>query len=330
MHRSATILSLILTASAAAQVSSVNLGNYTLTQTINLPTPSLTECSANPYDWDNGHLYGMSDNGTFIVEMTLTGVPLSTMILSGFEDTEALTYLGGGQFVIAEERLRSLYRFTYIPGGTLVRSTLLTVSLDTPGDNDGIEGVTFEPRTGLYFAVKEKTPERILRVVANFPAGTGTVTDLFGPASLGLLDLSDVTVLSTVPSLLGTPDQDNLLILSQASARLIKCSRTGQVLGTLDLMGISAAAEGVAMDPLGTIYITDETPKLFIFKPRPCYANCDGSSVAPVLTANDFQCFLNLFASGASAANCDSSTTAPVLTGNDFQCFLNAFAAGCS
>jgi hypothetical protein len=60
-----------------------------------------------------------------------------------------------------------------------------------------------------------------------------------------------------------------------------------------------------------------------------CYANCDGSSATPVLNANDFQCFLNAFASGQSYANCDQSTTAPVLNANDFQCFLNAFASGC-
>jgi hypothetical protein len=63
---------------------------------------------------------------------------------------------------------------------------------------------------------------------------------------------------------------------------------------------------------------------------QPCYANCDGSTVAPVLTANDFQCFLNKFAGGESYANCDGSTASPTLTANDFQCFLNRYAAGCS
>lgn len=61
-----------------------------------------------------------------------------------------------------------------------------------------------------------------------------------------------------------------------------------------------------------------------------CYANCDGSTTAPVLSANDFNCFLNAFAAGDSYANCDGSTTAPVLSANDFNCFLNAFAAGCT
>lgn len=59
-----------------------------------------------------------------------------------------------------------------------------------------------------------------------------------------------------------------------------------------------------------------------------CYANCD-CSVASSLTANDFQCFLNTFASNSALANCDSSQGNPMLTANDFQCFLNRFSASC-
>ena len=61
----------------------------------------------------------------------------------------------------------------------------------------------------------------------------------------------------------------------------------------------------------------------------PCYANCDGSSIPPVLNVSDFSCFLNSFASGQPYANCDGSTTPPVLNVQDFACFLNAFGAGC-
>ena len=64
--------------------------------------------------------------------------------------------------------------------------------------------------------------------------------------------------------------------------------------------------------------------------PPVCYANCDGSSGTPVLTSNDFQCFLDQFAAGSSYANCDGSTGSPTLTSNDFQCFLNSYAAGCT
>jgi hypothetical protein len=61
-----------------------------------------------------------------------------------------------------------------------------------------------------------------------------------------------------------------------------------------------------------------------------CYANCDGSTAAPVLTVSDFTCFLNLYAAGDTWANCDGSSVAPVLGVNDFVCFQALYAAGCS
>jgi len=60
-----------------------------------------------------------------------------------------------------------------------------------------------------------------------------------------------------------------------------------------------------------------------------CYANCDGSTGSPLLTANDFTCFINAYAAASSAANCDQSTGNPLLTANDFTCFINAYATGC-
>ena len=63
---------------------------------------------------------------------------------------------------------------------------------------------------------------------------------------------------------------------------------------------------------------------------EPCYANCDGSTTAPILNVNDLACFLNHFAAGDTYANCDGSTTPPVLNVLDFSCFLNEFAAGCT
>ena len=60
-----------------------------------------------------------------------------------------------------------------------------------------------------------------------------------------------------------------------------------------------------------------------------CYPNCDDSTGAPALTANDFQCFINKYAGNDFYANCDGSTGTPALTANDFQCFINTYAAGC-
>ncbi len=60
-----------------------------------------------------------------------------------------------------------------------------------------------------------------------------------------------------------------------------------------------------------------------------CYANCDCSAVAPLLSAGDFTCFITKFRAGDAYANCDGSTGSPLLTAADFTCFLNAFRAGC-
>jgi hypothetical protein len=69
-----------------------------------------------------------------------------------------------------------------------------------------------------------------------------------------------------------------------------------------------------------------------------CYANCDGSTVEPILNVEDFACFINELTMAKTLppqqqlthyANCDQSTTVPVLNVEDFTCFINAFAAGC-
>jgi hypothetical protein len=57
-----------------------------------------------------------------------------------------------------------------------------------------------------------------------------------------------------------------------------------------------------------------------------CYANCDG---AVGLTASDFICFLMTYSNGSSYANCDQSTIPPVLNANDFVCFLSYYTRAC-
>ena len=70
-------------------------------------------------------------------------------------------------------------------------------------------------------------------------------------------------------------------------------------------------------------------PVLRVTFTRPCYPNCDGSTVAPVLNVNDFICFQQKYAAGDPYANCDGSSIPPILNVNDFICFSTAFAGGC-
>jgi hypothetical protein len=75
---------------------------------------------------------------------------------------------------------------------------------------------------------------------------------------------------------------------------------------------------------------TSATATVTLVYGEACYANCDGSTTAPVLNVADFTCFLQRFAAGESYANCDGSTTVPVLNVADFTCFLQRFATGCN
>jgi hypothetical protein len=69
-----------------------------------------------------------------------------------------------------------------------------------------------------------------------------------------------------------------------------------------------------------------------------CHANCDSSTMLPLLNVDDFTCFINKFAEAQSLppgeqlshyANCDNSTVAPVLNIDDFTCFISRYATGC-
>lgn len=70
-------------------------------------------------------------------------------------------------------------------------------------------------------------------------------------------------------------------------------------------------------------------PAVAWFQTPYCYANCDGSTAAPILTAADLTCFMDRYMAGDPRADCDGRATTPVLDIHDFQCFLTRYAAGC-
>lgn len=253
-----------------AAITSVNLANYQHTATINLSAiTAAEEASAVTFNKDNGHLFVLGDEGSAILEITTSGSVVSSMALSGFDDTEGLTYIGSGQFVITEERIQTAYRLTYTAGGSVSRSSLPSVVLGSYVGNAGIEGISYEFSSGQFFTVKEKAPMGVYADTLNFTSGTAIITPLFDPALLGTLDLSDIAVLSNVTSLTGTADQNNLLIFSQESARLLEVSRTGQILSSFDFSAIASDAEGVTIDGNGVIYVAGEAPAIYVLTPVP-------------------------------------------------------------
>ncbi|HJZ81348.1 MAG TPA: SdiA-regulated domain-containing protein, partial [Pyrinomonadaceae bacterium] len=243
------------TRSVLPPVTSVDLSNYARIGRFDLPEPTRTahppnsllaqEASAVTYDWDSDTLFVVGDGGTSVVQVTKTGQLIDSMTLApgpspqgtDFFDTEGITYMGAGKFVILEERYRQANLFTYVPGGILHKTDVQTVKLGTTIGNIGLEGISYDPLTSGFICVKEKDPQSIFQTGIDFVAGTATngsptatsSADLFNPALANLADFSDVFALSNRPSLNGHPDYSHLLVLSQESGQIINIDRNGNI-----------------------------------------------------------------------------------------------------
>jgi len=254
---------------ANAAVTSVDLSNYHLAGTYALPGGIADEASSVTWNWDTNTLFTLGDEGDAIVQVSKTGQLINSMSLTGFLDTEGMTYIGNGKFVITEERRQQAFLLTYNANGTVDKTALQMAQLgpqlgDGGAGNVGIEGISYDPRTGTFITVKEKTPQAVNSHNINFTTGGVTTSSLFNP-SLGVADLSDVQVLSTV---IGSgADADNLLLFSQETGRLLEVTRTGTVLSFFNLAGVGNA-EGVTIDADGNIYIVGEDPTLYVLAPN--------------------------------------------------------------
>jgi uncharacterized protein YjiK len=267
-----------IAALAAAQSASaaplINLQTYVVTGNYTLDSLGGMglEASAVAYARDRGSLFFVGDEGTGVVEVSLTGQTLGSMSFnwsgtgSSNNDAEGLTYLGNGRLVVVDERPQIAYRFDYVNGGSVALNSqpkvAITGSTANVG-NVGTEGISFDPATGNYYSVKQDGPVELRRHTLDFanPANsTSTVLFSGSTALFGLNSLSDVQTLSGVDALAGTDAADNLLLLSLDSRKLVELDPTsGQVLSMFDLTSVtSQAIEGVTVDENGTIYLVAE------------------------------------------------------------------------
>jgi len=286
------ILALAACGAASAQAAgSIDLSRYSVSGSYALDTlfgtsgqgVSGLEASAVTYARDRGTLFYVGDEGTGVVEISKTGQTLSTMRFIGGSnggwptastnhDSEGLTYLGNGVLVVAEERLQDAYRFTYTGNVNYNQANVTSgvnlanaqgVSIGGNAGNNGLEGISYDPRNGSFVSIKQQSPQDILAGALSFAAGTAgvsTMSQLFNPDLMGLTTLSDIQTLSPVDALAGTAAADNLLVLSLGSRKLIEVNRAGQVLSFFDLSNVAPhnAIEGVTIDENGTIYLVAE------------------------------------------------------------------------
>jgi uncharacterized protein YjiK len=279
--------------------SSYDLNNYTQTGSFALQYATSgtnllnAEASGVTYDKDTDSLFVVGDGGTSVVQIAKSdGHVLDSMTLNAgdFLDTEGITYVGGGKFVLVEERLRQADLFTYVPGGTLRRADVQSVKLGATVGNVGIEGITFDAKSGGYIAVRQSQPTNIFQAAINFAGGSATASDgtpilpttdnppvLFDAAKTGLSAFNDVFSFSNiVPS--SAPDYDNVVVIGAPDGKIVKTDRTGKVSSSL-YMSATAQNEGVTMGSDGTLYAVGEQaagpslPGLTVFKPTTTKSN---------------------------------------------------------
>ena len=264
----------LLLATGAQAAAALDLSRYSLSASYSLDVLGGRglEASAVTYARDRGTLFFVGDEGLGVVEISRTGQTVGTMSFdwtgtgSTHNDTEGLAYLGNGQLVVVDERPQMAYRFSFTNGGTVALNAQAKVALTGSAvsvGNVGTEGISFDPRDGSFFSVKQDNPAQLRQHTVNFAVGGGTSTNdvlLSGASSvLGLNSLSDVQTLAGVDALVGTTAADNLLLLSLDSLKLVEVTRSGTILGALDLSRFTTQAiEGVTIDEKGVIYLVAE------------------------------------------------------------------------
>lgn len=279
------VSALLLAVNTAQAASSINLNTYSVSAIYDLDILNGTkggisglEASAVTYAADRNSLFFVGDEGTGVIETSLTGQTKGYMNFnwagtgSTKHDTEGLTYIGNGQLVVSEERLQDAYKFNFVDKGTATLADNFVSMSDTKVKNSGIEGISYDPRDGSFVTVKQESPEAVYDGTLTFAEATGglpadlgkhgtsptgggksTMAELFDPSSLGLDSLSDIQTMGIV-------DSDDLLILSLASRKLVTADRSGKLLSTFDLTNIlpNNGIEGVTMDSIGNIYLVAE------------------------------------------------------------------------
>ncbi|MDO6413205.1 SdiA-regulated domain-containing protein [Sphingomonas sp. BIUV-7] len=262
-------------ATAAPAAAALDLSTYTVSLQRGL---DIAEASGVAYNYDRNSLLVVGDEGDVANEFALDGTKLSTgAFQSTFRDAEGITYIGNGQYVLADERREAMAKIqavstTTTNGATSVvytgtnQAQTYLVNGGTNVGNNGLEGVAFDPLTGGYFGVKQGgapgVAERVyFTTIAFGSTTTGTTSLAFDPAPLGLATLSDIAVLASNPNFAGTDYYGNLLLLSAdaSTRRLIEVTRSGALVSSFDLSSLAIQViEGVSLDHSGNIYLVGE------------------------------------------------------------------------
>jgi len=111
------------------------------------------------YSPETNTLFMVTDAPTKVYETDLDGTILRVIdLVGGFEDTEAITHIGGTRFAVTEEEKARIVFFDIDANTTSVAYTdqHVTITAAVNDTNDGLEGLAYNPLDNSIHAVKEK------------------------------------------------------------------------------------------------------------------------------------------------------------------------------
>ena len=224
--------------------------------------------------WNNDTktLFSVINNPAQIAELSTTGELLRSINLSGFEDPEAIEYIGDNRYILAKERAQKII-VVFIDTETREINSQglpgLTLGLNLV-DNKGIEGLAWDFSNKKLYAARERDPVHIYEITG-FPQAPKTVLDI---------EVSDNKerdrrlFVRDVSSLDFNQEYQHLLVLSDESRIIIEVDKKGQPISSLSLIagqGLRRSvpqAEGIAMDDQQNLYLVSEPNLFYVFQKK--------------------------------------------------------------
>ncbi|MEP9319207.1 SdiA-regulated domain-containing protein [Pseudomonas sp. LABIM340] len=235
-----------------------------------------SDLSAISYDFDQDRLLAVTNAGNMkLAVLNKAGEMLAEYPMSGFEDVEAIAYLGGGLVAVADENLQQIDFFSLPehPGQTIQASEVqsFALAINPSIHNKGFEGLTYDPDHDRLFIGKERGPRQIYEV-------TGVRASLAGKMQLKIIDRTTWVKRSVFGTDISDLHYDrrsgHLLVLSEESRLIMELDDQGGLVsfrslgGFGDLKHRAPQAEGLTMDASGNLFVVSEPNLFYRFEKR--------------------------------------------------------------
>ncbi len=242
--------------SPKAQSIASQLNNYQKDLSLDVSEATTTSFSGVTFNANSQSLF-VIDDGVALYELSLNGEIIRSIELSGFEDTEAISYQGGEKYLIVEERLANIHQIT-IPdegSGPIAKQEGKSLNIGENMGNSGLESVAYDSEKNLAYVAKELGPSMLYQIQLDAEGVPQSFTENT-PFSLANItgDVADMYIL----------EDGHFLLLNQEENRLYGYSPEGVLLSSLEI-GLSKP-EGVSFNPeSNNIYVVGEPHEFAVF-----------------------------------------------------------------